>query len=270
MSRTSRPAHEGPRDWAGRVQRGTAVAVTALLHLLLLLLVTRPPPISTTAPQGAANGIAMEVTLLDQTQPPAPPEPVPAVRKPASIKKPKASRPIQRPLSTPVAQATLPTPPEATDSTDTSTTPPASPDAQADNTVFEFSARARTDDDARANAALAAKLGSRRSRNDDAPPAAGPDMGVDGFHVYYQLADEDRLRAWRHQGMTEVFLPLPGTLRRMVCPLEIALRRGSGKCRMVDMDSPELENIGDAREVIDIARVYQWGDMVWSGPGPYR
>ena len=68
--------------------------------------------------------------------------------------------------------------------------------------------------------------------------------------------------------MTELFLPLPGTRRLMVCPLEIALRRGSGKRRLVDMDSPELKNIGDAREAIDIARIYQWGDMIWSGSGP--
>jgi len=265
-----RQVRGGSRDWTGRVQRGTAVLVTVLLHLLLVLLVTLPPPITTaTPPRGEANGSRMEVTLLDQTLPPAPPEPVPAVRKPASIKKPNAPRPIKRPLSTPIVQATVPMPPEAADTADTSTAAPAPPDAQADNTVFEFSARARTDDAARANAALAAKLGARRSR-DDSPPATGPSIGVDGFHVYYELADENLLRAWRHQGMTELFLPLPGTRRLMVCPLEIALRRGSGKCRMVEMDSPELRNVGDAREVINIARVYQWGEMVWSGPGPYR
>lgn len=269
MSRTSRQARGERRDWNGRVQRGTAVLVTALLHLLLVLLVTRPPPVTSASPQGEPNGSVMEVTLLDQTLPPAPPEPVPAMRKPAVVKKPKAPRPIQRPLPTPVVQATIPMPPEAADTADTSTAVPAPSDVQDDNTVFEFSARARTDDAARANAALAAKLGARRNRNDDAPPA-GPAMGVDGFHVYYELVDEDRLRDWRKQGMTELFLPLPGTRRLMVCPLEIALRRGSGNCRMVEMDSPELEGVGDAREVIDIARVYQWGDMVWSGPGPYR
>jgi len=269
MSRTSRQAHEGRRDWTGRAQRGTAVLVTALLHLLLVLLVTRPPPITSASPQGEPNGSVMEVTLLDQTAPPAPPAPVPAMRKPAAIKKPKAPRPIKRPLPTPVVQATVPMPPKAADKADTSTAASALSDAEADNTPFEFSARARSDDGARANAALAAKLGTRRSRNDDAP-LSGPSIGVDGFHVYYELADEDRLRAWRKQGMTELFLPLPGTRRLMVCPLEIALRRGSGNCRMVEMDSPELKNVGDARKVIDIARVYQWGDMVWSGPGPYR
>lgn len=252
------------------MQRVTAVLVTVLLHLLLMLLVTRPPPISTASRQGEANGSVMEVTLRDDPAlPPAPPEPMGVARKAASIKRPKAPRPVTRPLPTPVVQATVPIPPEATDAASTSTAAPAPPDVQADNTPFEFSARARTDDAARAKAALAARLGTRRSRNDDAPPA-GPDMGVDGFHVYYELTNENRLRDWRHQGMTELFLPLPGTRRLMVCPLEIALRRGSGQCRMVEMDSPELKNVGDAREVIDIARVYQWGEMVWRGPGPYR
>ncbi len=92
-------------------------------------------------------------------------------------------------------------------------------------------------------------------------------MGVDGFHVYYELVNETRLRAWRNQGMTELFLPMPGTRRLMVCPLEVALRRGYGECRMVEQDSPQLKVIGDAREVINIQRVYQRGDVVWSGPG---
>ena len=84
------------------------------------------------------------------------------------------------------------------------------------------------------------------------------------------LVNETRLRAWRDQGMTELFLPMPGTRRLMVCPLKVALRRGSGPCRMVEMDSPELKSIGDAREVINVERVYQWGDIVWRGPGRYR
>ena len=59
--------------------------------------------------------------------------------------------------------------------------------------------------------------------------AAGTDgssLELDGYQVYYELLSEARLRAWRDQGMTELFLPLPGTRRLMVCPLEIALRRG--------------------------------------------
>jgi hypothetical protein len=70
--------------------------------------------------------------------------------------------------------------------------------------------------------------------------------------------------------MTELFLPLPGTRRYMVCPLEIALRRDSGECRLVEPDAPELEAIGDARDVITMQRVYKLGEVLWSGPGAYR
>ena len=35
-------------------------------------------------------------------------------------------------------------------------------------------------------------------------------------------------------------------------------------------DDPELKNIGDAREVINMQQVYRRGEAVWRGPGPYR
>jgi hypothetical protein len=175
-------------------------------------------------------------------------------------------------------QSAIPVPAQVADSSDTPTEPPSTEpeptDAARDTAerpVIPFGPQpgVRQDDNARANAALAAKLGSHRGRSNNAAPV-GTNMGVDGFHVYYDLADEDRLRAWRNQGITELFLPMPGTLRLMVCPLEVALRRGSGECRMIEMDSPELRFIGDAREVINVQRVYHLGDKVWSGPGAYR
>ena len=82
--------------------------------------------------------------------------------------------------------------------------------------------------------------------------------------------DENRLRAWRDQGMTELFLPLPGTRRLMVCPLDIALRRDSGECRLVEPDDPGLKAIGDARDVITMQRIYRLGEVLWRGPGSYR
>src|SRR3546814_13278926 len=81
---------------------------------------------------------------------------------------------------------------------------------------------------------------------------------------------ETRLRAWRDQGMTELFLPLPGTRRLMVCPLEIPLHRDSGACRMVEPDDPELEAIGDARDVLTMPRVYSLGEVLRRGPGAQR
>jgi hypothetical protein len=287
MSRTSRQAINRAQDRTERVQRWTAALLTALLHLTIVLLVMRqsPPLIRMSTPQGEANGGRMVVTLRDESPndeslSAPPPEPQPPARKHVSSKRPKASHAIKRPLATPVVQAAVPMPPEAPDTSETSTPPPSKapepPDAPRDTADAERPAHVwgqppgmRPDDAARANAALAAKLGSPRGRSTSAPPV-GPNMDVDGFHVYYDLVNETRLRAWRDQGMTEFFLPLPGTRRLMVCPLAIALRRGSGACRMVEMDSPELKSIGDAREVINMQRVYQLGDLVWSGPGPYR
>lgn len=268
MITTSHPAIRDRHDRIARRHHWTAVLATTLFHLLLVLLVMPPPPTGTSAPRGSANGSAMEVTLLDEEQEqaqPLPPEPVPPRR--ARRRKPAASQAVR--LPTPVAQATVAAP----TAPDTSTEPPApasSPsNAPDDNAVIDFPVNRPRNDNARASAALAAKL--RGGGGSNATPAPdGPSMGVDGFHVYYSLAHEERLRSWRDQGMTELFLPLPGTRRLMVCPLDVALHRGSSACRMVDEDAPELARIGDAREVIDINQVYQLGDLVWRGPGPYR
>ena len=119
------------------------------------------------------------------------------------------------------------------------------------------------------NAGLARSPATDRGRRNDAYNAA-PSMEVGGYQVYYDLLSEARLRAWRDQGMTEIFLPLPGTRRYMICPLETALKRESGPCRLLEPDDPELAKIGDAREDINMQKVYRLGEEVWSGPGPYQ
>ena len=95
-------------------------------------------------------------------------------------------------------------------------------------------------------------------------------METGGFQIVYDLLAEERLRTWMEQGMEELSIPLPGTRQRMVCPAEVALRRGASKCRLVEPDSPELEGVGDARQVIVVMYVYRRGELVWRGPGPYR
>ena len=119
------------------------------------------------------------------------------------------------------------------------------------------------------NAGLARSPATDRGRRNDAYNAA-PSMEVGGYQVYSDLLSEARLRAWRDQGMTEIFLPLPGTRRYMICPLETALKRESGPCRLLEPDDPELAKIGDAREDINMQKVYRLGEEVWSGPGPYQ
>lgn len=268
MSRTSRPPVRGRQDWTERVQRWTAALATLLLHALLVLLVTRPPDPATPATRRGGGGSRMDVTLLDDTRAPPPHDPALTVRPPVPVTRPKAPRAIPRPPSVPVVQGVVPMPPEAADTAPAAAAATPEPPRR-DTEEIGFPMRTRPDAAAEANAALAAKLGRNRGRSDEAPPV-GPNLGVDGFEVYYNRVDEPRLRAWRDQGMTELFLPMPGTRRLMVCPLEVALRRGSGACRMVEMDSPELKSIGDAREVIGVQRVYQRGVKVWDGPGRYR
>ena len=266
------------------MHRVMAALVSVLLHGLLLVVMMRDPPITTATQQAEAGSSGMSVTLIDQTLPPSPDEPVPPVHQRARPK-PKAPRAIKRPPSIPVEQATVAMPAEVSDTADPSDVPPDT--APEPNPAPRDTAKVTRpahvwgqppgatapDENAIASAALAAKLGGNqrgdRGRSNDAPPV-GPDMGVDGFQVFYDLANETRLRAWRAQGMTELFLPMPGSLRLMVCPLEVALRRGSSACRMVDPDSPQLKVIGDARDVINVQQVYHLGDRVWSGPGPYR
>ena len=75
--------------------------------------------------------------------------------------------------------------------------------------------------------------------------AAGePAMEVGGYQIVYDLLAEQRLRTWMEQGMKELSIPLPGTRYLMVCPAEVALRRESSKCRLLDPGDPEMEGIG--------------------------
>jgi hypothetical protein len=108
-------------------------------------------------------------------------------------------------------------------------------------------------------------------RGNQADMVAGePAMEVGGYQVVYDLLGELRLRMWMENGMKELSIPLPGTRYLMVCPAEVALRRESSKCRLLEPEDPELESIGDARQVITVMSVYHRGERVWRGPGPYR
>lgn len=287
MSKASRRADAGARDRAERLQTWTAALLTALLHVLLLLLATWSAPVTVTTPQGAAAGSALQVTYIDESLRPPPSARAPSVRTAASSAPAKASPAATRLQSTPVARADDPLPPDAADASDRATTSRATEPAQPPDVPASVPPGAPDEAEARrdpmwgqppgtqpegrapANAGPARSRAIARGRRNDASTAE-PNMEVDGYQVYYDLISEIRLRAWRDQGMTELFLPLPGTRRLMVCPLEIALNRDSGACRMVEPDAPELQAIGDARDVINMQRVYKLGQVLWRGPGPYR
>ena len=285
MSKASSKADTRIESWLERRQHWIAVLVSALLHLLFLFLMMLSSRITVTPPQGTAGGGRMVVDFIGATppQPKRTPPAKPAARRPAA--KPPAKSRVQ---STLVAQAEDPLPPEA-DALTTEAPTPVPPDAADDAALDQAQApdsappptprrRPRIwgqppgmlpENLAPENAGMARSPAIGRGRRNDAALSA-PSMEVDGYQVYYDQRSETRLRAWRDQGMTEIFLPLPGTRRYMVCPLETALKRESGPCRLLEPDSPELKAIGDAREVINMQQVYRLGEKVWSGPGPYR
>ncbi len=111
---------------------------------------------------------------------------------------------------------------------------------------------------------------SRSQSPGPAGPGREPSVNVDGHQIYYDVRSETRLLEWQAQGMTELYFPLPGRRDYMVCPLEIVVRRGSGGCRLVRPDDPELAKIGDARKAVNVVQVYRRGELIWSGPGFYR
>jgi hypothetical protein len=253
-----------------RLQHWIAALSSALLHLLLLLLAMRSPPITVSTAEGAEAGSRMAVQFVGQTPPPL---------SAAATSKPAASRPLAKRIQSTLvdhsedplppeiqaeaAQGAAPVPSQRPPAAPTPPAPPRRPQqwGQPPGLLQE--------DLAPVNAGLARSSGTQRGRSHDAS-ASGPNMDVGGYQVYYRLRSETRLRAWRDQGMTELFLPLPGTRRYMICPLETALKQESGPCRLLEPDSPELANIGDAREVIDMQKVFRQGEVVWSGPGPYK
>ncbi|MFC6841095.1 type II toxin-antitoxin system RelE/ParE family toxin [Xanthomonas theicola] len=283
---------------AERLDPWIAACVSALLHLLMLLLLLLASKPSLTAPQGATSGGRVKVDFVGQTRQPvrpvkAPPSPPPPQKPEPARTRPAASR-VQ---STLVEHAKDPAPPQADDAPDTTaqrrpprqrpTPPPVEPPPTLDEAT---QSQAQTpaasppptqrhpetwtgrppgmlEEDTADGSARGTSI-DRGRRND--PQAAQASLEVGGYQVWYGLRSATQLRAWMDQGMKELSIPLPGTQYYMVCPAQVALDRGSGKCRLVAPDSPELKAIGDAREVIDMIQVYRRGELVWSGPGPYR
>lgn len=270
MSKASSRADARAEPRIERWQHWIAVLLSALLHLLLLLLVMLTPPINMTPPQGgAAGGSRMAVDFIGATTPQA--TVAPPVKQPPASKSARKSAPKSRVQSTPVIRSDDPLPPDAPDQVAPAQAPAASPPPtpQRRPHVWGQPPGMLQEDLAPENAGLARSPAIDRGRGNNAS-GADTSLEVGGYQVYYDLRNDIRLRAWRDQGMTEIFLPLPGIRQYMVCPLETALRRESGPCRLLEPGAPELKAIGDARDVVDMRKVYRRGELVWNGPGPYR
>ena len=291
------PNRAGTRAASGidRYQPWIAALGSALLHLLFLLAAIFAPAPNMTTPQGASSGSWVQVDFIGETrdadpQPPAPPSGT-AANDRADGRPEQAPPAASRIRATPVPRAEDPLPPDAADPSVQRPSP-----ARPDPSSTRDSAAPR---EARTPAANPPATTRRRPESWGQPPGlivqeiaiedAGPTRGparsrgvgndptpdepsleLGGYQVYYDLSSETQLRKWRDEGMTEIFIPLPGTRQYMVCPLEIALRRESGKCRSLMPDDPGMASIGDARKVIGVQQVYRRGELVWRGPGPYR
>lgn len=292
MSSASSRGDAGAKPWTERLQPWIAALVSTLVQVLMLLLLMLASTPIVTAPQGAGGGSRMKVDVLGETrqvEQPAKTPPSPAPQKPKRPRKPATSPvrstlvrhsddPVPDETDTHTTAPAVPTPqsqlPEAWDlaAQRPARTPSSSPPAAAERRPETWTGRppGMLDEDvADADEGMADSAAVNRG-NGRNPDASGPGLGVGGYMVYYDLRSETQLRAWIAQGMKELFIPLPGTRDYMVCEAEIALRRGSGKCRLLHPDSPELKDIGDAREVINMMDVYHRGERVWHGPGPYR
>lgn len=299
MTRASRPADASHPHRTDRRQRWVAALVTALLHALLIWLAMLATPVTVSDPQGMDAGGALQVVYIDETTQPPPPTPAPAqppattaaattrvqttlVTDPADAVPPDADSTADRPApprpSAPAPTPSQPTPPAPpVEPVETPPPPAPAPEASTAQPLPRpaymrgqppgMLPRAAAPTGTSAGASPRAGAGRGRASN---PGSTGTSMEVDGYQVIYELISEDLLREWRDEGITELFLPLPGTRRIMVCPLEVALRRGSGDCRMVEPDDPELARISDARDVLLMQRVYRLGQPLWRGPGAYR
>lgn len=269
MSKATSRADASAEPLIERYRAWIAAVLSALLHLLLLWLAVLLPPVSMRPPQGGDSGGTMLAEYIGLA---APEEPVPA---PATA---PPSEPVPAPRASPRTRATRvaradeqePPPLPARDARARPPAPAATPPAATARRarVWGQPPGMLRQDTAPVNTGPG--RGHAADRGTSRAASSGPSLDVGGYQVYYDQRSETRLRAWRDQGMTELFMPLPGTRQLMVCPLEIALRRESGQCRLVDPDDPQLAGIGDAREVIDMKQVYRRGELVWRGPGPYR
>lgn len=289
MSKAFRRPEGRPPSRAERLQPWCAAFVSAVLHVLFAYLLLTSQPIVFKTPQGSSAGSPMAVEYIGITppQPVTAPTPSPPPQTPPTQAAPVTSRvqttrvdepaePLPPDEAAPVeslaeirpprpAPPAAPTPPQPVQS-QAAASPP---DAQRRSRVWGQPPGMLPEATAPVNAGRerTARIGQGRGRDSTSDQ---PSLEVGGYQVVYDTTSETRLREWRDEGVTELFIPLPGTRDYMVCPLETALRRESSDCRMLAPEDPEMAKVRDAREVIGFHRVYRRGEVVWRGPGPYR
>lgn len=278
MSGAPKRAAASAEPLMDRLQPWIAGLASALLHLLFFLILIWSAKVVLAPPQGASSGGRTRVQFVGEPQqadpgPVTPPSGSKATGKRPKPRKQTKPRPVDAMQSPPLKDAKRPVPQESTTPEDAaagqqSQTTATSPPSHRRSATWGRPPGTIVEESPSPHAGMAPGISRNQGGRDAA--ANGPSMEADGFQILYDVLSEERLRAWRDQGMTEVSFPLPGKRDYMVCPLEIVARRGSGPCRLVNPDAPEMQKIGDARKVVIVMRVYRRGELVWRGPGPYR
>ncbi len=268
-----------------RNDRSLASLVSLLVHILFVLALLYSSQITLAPPEGSASGGARvkvdflgETTQDDQRIPVPPAATTPPSDRPRP-RKPLVTTAVTSPVDTtrvteadnPLSPDEQATPPQADEAVvRQEPRPPASQPTPAwrRNSRWGQPPGMLAQDTAPENMGTTARAGRSQGRGQD--NNAAPSMEVDGHQIYYDLRNERKIAEWQLQGMKDISFPLPGRSDLMVCALEIVATRGSGGCRLLQPGDPELANIGDARDVVDVMRIYRRGELIWRGPGAYR
>ena len=270
MSDISTRPDAGVKPRIERLQRWIAALLSVLLHVLFVLILLWSAKVVVTQPQGASSGGRVRVNFVGESAQPEPSPPVPP--SPTPPREPRPATQVQKPEPVrprkPVLEATYIEPPPTPQPEQRASQAPQVP-GQRRPQAWTGRPPGLLEEDVADDEGQSRGPANRQGNQNDLS-AGEPSMEVGGYQIVYDLLGEERLRGWIGQGMKEVSIPLPGTRQRMVCPAEVALRRGSSKCRLLEPNDPEMEAIGDAREVITVMYVYRRGELVWRGPGPYR
>lgn len=267
-----------------RNERSIASLVSLLVHVLFVAALLYSSKIELAQPESSSTGGArVKVDFLgepndDEQRVPVPPT---GTRNPSERTKPLkplVTTPVTSPVDTtrvteaenPVApDQTQPQPPASQQAiAPPQNRPPSNPPAWRRSAQWGQPPGMLTQDTAPDNYGRTVGTGQRQGNNQG--NAATPSMEVDGHQIYYDLRNELKVADWQAQGMKEVSFPLPGRRELMVCALEIVATRGSGGCRLMQPNDPALATIGDARDVVNVMRIYRRGELIWRGPGAYR
>ncbi len=281
-----RAASLGPLDredvYIKRHERRIASLVSLLVHVLFVLALLHSSKLTLSQPEsGSAGGARVKVDFLgDPTDatpdPPVPPTGTPTPSERPTPRKPLVTTPVTSPVDTtrvteaenPVAPDDAQPPARQQAIAPPQNRPPSSPPAWRRSAQWGQPPGMLAQDTAPDNYGRTVGTGQRQGNNQG--NAAAPSMEVDGHQIYYDLRNELKVADWQAQGMKEVSFPLPGRRELMVCALEIVATRGSGGCRLMQPNDPALATIGDARDVVNVMRIYRRGELIWRGPGAYR